>query len=1106
VAMRQDQEKLTLSLYLLGPFRVQHGHSPAPVTLRRKTRDLLAYLAATGQTHERQALAELFCQDTAEPQRALRSVLSRIRRRVGRAALLSEGNTVRFNRMAAWVDCLALAQTLESNPASQSVDTLAAAVGLYQGEFLADAGPGASAEFELWLLNERARYRRLYQRGLSTLVRRLIEQGDLQGAIHYGQALVQNDPLLEEAHAQLIWLYGRSGQREAALAQYEQCRVLLQRELAVEPAPELRALRDEIVAGLFHRPYLQPVVAAELMALRPAAGDFVGRDAEMARMHRVWASLPPGRSLVVILAAAAGMGKTRLAQEFARTIPEADFLQGDCYESVRALAYAPWLELLEARLARLSTDALEQLSPLTVEYLSRLLPALAQRLKRSRPALLPVTGGELSRLFAAVSEFLLELPQTRPLLIFLDNLQWADEASLQLFHYLVRRSPPGKVLFIGAFRPEESGEIPALEVLVSDLQHRSPIRLPLSPLAPEAIAQLAGRLWPALPPAERPQAGVLLFRATGGNPLFVTEVLREVAHLRSAPATLPVPPGVNELVQRRLNRLPGSGRQVIEALAVVAAPVTPAQAQQASGRSEEETILGLDLALRQGLLQPQREPASVRYDFCHDLIRQAVTGQISLVRRQLLHRRAAVLLEQAGSPAATLAYHWQMAGDSQQEGHYRALAGEQAAAMYANEEAARYLTRALALLTAPARRAHVMRRLGEVLLLLGRYQEARDLYERALALAGTVAERSTQARCRVALGRLARLKGDYAGAMSWLEQARRDYQALDDLPGMADTLWGLGAVYWSQLDYERALACFQEQLAIGRQLNDRQLIGKAVGSMAVAYAEQGDYAPALACYNERLQIDLALGDRLSLAKTTGNMGIVYTGLGHYSQALACYHFLLKVTVELGDRPNAAVAVGNMIGAYTEQGDYALAERLSRQAIALGRALDVPLYLCEFLYNTAELMARQERNAAAIALCDEAAAMATAIGRSDIQLPANLLSTRLRLADGEIDRTTAVATLKSWLDAWPEDQQQAAVLYELCRLDANAADLRRQAAGLYKKLYTRTPNITYRRRYQELAGETVPPPPAVSSPPEFVSRDATNLQALLEQVDRLLSEV
>jgi DNA-binding SARP family transcriptional activator len=1123
------QTATSLVLHLLGPFQVFHNKLEAQLVLRRQTRALVAYLAATGQPQPRQALVDMFCEDTADPPRAFRSLLSRTRQRLGVKALLTGEHTVQFNPAAGWVDCLEFARVLQADLVSLSLATLTSTIDLYRGDFLANVSLDGAPEFELWLLNERTSYQQLYERGLGELVTKLIAQGENEMAIVRAQALVQSNPLLEEAHGRLMGLYARSGQREAALAQYEQYRRLLERELAVEPSPELRALRQAIAVGQLAS--TQPVQTAAIELLSPVqiTGHFVGRAAEMAQLQQAWQAAGarrapasgPSHPLVVLLDAEAGMGKSRLIYEFAAATPQAEFLVGECYESTRALPFAPWLEVLETQLQALDDLALQQLSDFAGDYLARLMPASVRRLRRSKPAAPrrpegprpplgpPIIAGDLNRLFTAISEFLLELTIPRPLLLFMDNLQWADEASIQLFHFLARRSAQGKVLLIGAWRTEEGADAPALQTLVSDLQRRPLFHLHVSPLRLPAIYELTAKLWPGLPVGYRPYVCDLLAKATGGNPLFVTEILRELAQTTTVPSALPVPRSVHELIQRRLNLLPESSRQVIEALAVFDAPATPAQVQQISGRSEGEVITAIDLALRRAFLQPQTETGTAHYGFSHDLVREAVVSQLSHIRRQLLHRRAALTLERAGAKAAKLVHHWKMAGDTEQEGRYAVLAGEEAAVIYANEEAVRYLERALQLIAEPERRTSILCRLGEVWQLLGRQQEAHVVYQQGLALAGTEAHiwgRRAQARCQVALGRLARLRGDYTEAVTWLEKARTIYAALDDQHGLAQALGGLGAIYWSQLDYSRALLCFQQQLDIARRLGDRRGIGGALGSMGVVYTEQGDYAAALACYAQRLQIDQELDDRLNLSKTIGNMGIVYAEQGERLHALACYHSLLRTMLALGDRQNVCVAVGNMIDVYAAEGQYGLAERLAQQAITLGQALNIPLYLCEYLHTSAELLARQGRYAEACPLNAAAIDMAAQIGRTDIQLPAHLLSIRLHMAVDEITLDEAAQTLEALLNAWREDQQQAAILFELWRLDNRRTDYRQRAVELYARLYATTPKIVYRQRHEELAGEALPAPPLLPVPPAVVVDSSFDLETLLAQVDHFIVDL
>jgi predicted ATPase len=293
----------------------------------------------------------------------------------------------------------------------------------------------------------------------------------------------------------------------------------------------------------------------------------------------------------------------------------------------------------------------------------RLLPGLARRSGKSLPLPPPVTGGELEQLFAAIIEFLrltteggrtgAQIPNAH--LIFIDDLQWADETSLRLFHFIARRTPHARFLLVGAFRYEEIDHTSALQLLLQDLQRDSLHYLQLASLTPDAIHTLTAGMWPKLPEGYRPHVTTLLSQATGGNPLFVTEVLRELAYSPQLPVELPIPESVQNLIRRRLRHLPESCRQVVEAMAVLHGPATPAEAHQVSGRSEEETTTAIELCLRRDLLRSQLEVGRIYYDFKHDLIRQAVLSQLSHVRQGVLHRRAATALAQAATRMAPAA-------------------------------------------------------------------------------------------------------------------------------------------------------------------------------------------------------------------------------------------------------------------------------------------------------------------------------------------------------------------------------------------------------------------------------------------------------------------
>src|SRR5262245_8447554 len=288
----------SISLCLLGSFELRAGDRDINPALDRKTRAILAYLAATSHPHTRQSLYSLFCQEALDPAGTLRWHLSRIRRQLSPAIITVTKETVQFDRQAAWVDCDIFQAALDRHPISAGPEELGSALDLYRGEFLEGTALSDAPEVELWLLGERARFRQLYEHGLVEIVERLIAADRYALAIQRAQQLVQSNPLLEEAHARLAWLYAQTGQRAAAIQQFERCRDLLRNELAVEPAPEFARLHEQIL----HRQLR--IENAELRRQDTSASraqfsifnsqisiptePFVGRDAELDQLHQAW--------------------------------------------------------------------------------------------------------------------------------------------------------------------------------------------------------------------------------------------------------------------------------------------------------------------------------------------------------------------------------------------------------------------------------------------------------------------------------------------------------------------------------------------------------------------------------------------------------------------------------------------------------------------------------------------------------------------------------------------------------------------------------------------------------------------------------------------------
>ncbi|MGI8549880.1 MAG: ATP-binding protein, partial [Dehalococcoidia bacterium] len=484
----------------------------------------------------------------------------------------------------------------------------------------------------------------------------------------------------------------------------------------------------------------------------------VGRESERAllqeRLKAAWA----GQGSLVLLAGEPGIGKTRLAEELAGEARQqgVTVLWGRCWEGEGAPPFYPWLQVLRSYCERQSPLTLHaELGPGAAD-LAQLLPELRERLLDLPP--LPQLEPESARfrLFEAVSRFLRNASQAQPLVVFLDDLHWADKASLLLLQLLTRDLGEERLLVIGTYRDTDlDRRHPLAEVLPSLRRAPRFERILLHGLSREEVERLlvsrvghgpvaTGRAKPASPlPYQGPGLAEALWRETEGNPFFIGEVLRhltETGRLRQTDgrwsvasgsiAELGIPEGVREVIGRRLSRLSDETNRLLTLAAVIGREFDAATLERVAvvdadavdtALEEAETARVIDVLGKGG-----------RYEFAHALVRETLYGELPSRRRVRLHRQVGEALEQQyarslDSHLSELAYHFLEGaaggGDIEQAIDYARRAAEHALAQYAYEAAVGQYEAALALLD-ETEAADTVLRCDLLLLLAGALNEA----------------------------------------------------------------------------------------------------------------------------------------------------------------------------------------------------------------------------------------------------------------------------------------------------------------------------------------------------------------------------------------------
>jgi tetratricopeptide (TPR) repeat protein len=521
------------------------------------------------------------------------------------------------------------------------------------------------------------------------------------------------------------------------------------------------------------------------------------------------ASSRHGGTIVVL--GEAGVGKTRLAEELVRDMLRRGgrVLTGHAYETERTLPFAPWVGVLRAGLRLYDEEMEPRPNPVWQGELAKLLPELGE------PRSAAVAGNPI-RVFEAVTHFLRDLASSRPLLLVLENLQWADETSLRLFTFLVRRIDAWPLLMVGIVRKEELGESTVLRRLLQESDARSSVRqLTIGALSRADTAALVRAL--AGPDIDAPAATRLVNQVwlmSEGNPFMVVESMRalETGEIAPVHGRLPLPQRVREVISGRLERLSPRARQIIAAAATVGREFDFALLEHAAPLTESQTTAGVEELVRKGVIHGIGD----RFDFTHDTIREVALTQITSHRRKALHRRVATAMERLHADdiehhTAALANHFSEGEVWEKAVEYLSRAATQAGARSANWEAVVLFDRALDA--------------------LGHLPKVQGTLEHGIDL-------------RIALEHSLLLVGEPARALEHLLEAERVAEALGDQ-------WRLGWVsnYLSEYfrtvsEHDRALAVGQRALEIGTALGDVTLQVETRLRLGQVHHACGDYREA----------------------------------------------------------------------------------------------------------------------------------------------------------------------------------------------------------------------------------------------------------------------
>ena len=953
-----------LQLRFLGDFEVLRDGKPLPLPPSKKTRALLAYLCLQPRRFRREHLCELLWDIPDDPRGSLRWSLSKLRRLLDdrkQQRIVADRSTVGIEAADLVIDIRELHSLIGADISAASTEELESAAERFRGNFLEGLEFSNFHDFHTWCVAEREQALRDRAALLTELVRRLSDEPER--ALPHARGLVGLFPYEEGYRATLIRLLHSARQPAEAEEQYRLGLRML-KEVGIESSGALLAARR---APRIDRPPRReaPVPLPAVAPVQPDGRRLIGRDAEVGLVTETFEKgVARSRAGLMILTGAPGFGKTRLMDHLRDLSRDRDafVLSASAFESDAIRPFALWL------------DALRAAGDPQVESVFH-------------------AEGDISRdrIFAGLNEIVANASRKHPVVLIFDDIHWCDESSAAALHYILRTNRDRPVLGVAAAREGELRDNAAMQLALRGLRRDNMLtEVALKPLALDDTETLISDL---VPEADARR----LARESGGNPLLAVELAR--AEVRGDDSG-----SLADLVRDWLARFGVEGGEVLRWAAVLSPCIEIDGLVKLTGLDANAIAAVLEGAERHGMLQATE--GGLR--FTHELIARGIYNDISPLRRRVMHRRIAELLEAAMghdlSRAANLAHHATQSEDAGLAARALVSAGRLCLRFFANDDALALARKGLQLIAALPEAERICREieLHDVLLAAGPLEDREAAAQQYAAMAERALDLGETAHASLGYHMASTVRweqGRWGAAREQTLQAERAVRGGDEesrIVGIAETAKCLAMI---ERDLSEADAMLMEASALAKRRGFSHPAIAAGRGMLSFHENRLDEADDL--FREARTLCKSLGDRVNEYLANEYLIMLDLQRGRLLQARERCNELLMLGGKLregSEEPFARAMLGLC--------NYAIDDDRDGMDAALVdlRAADAKHRLAYILTRAAVLDCEQGRIDSAVDRATEALEYATLLERATEMLIANAVLSHASDARG--DRKTA----------------------------------------------------------------------------------------------------
>jgi serine/threonine protein kinase/tetratricopeptide (TPR) repeat protein len=706
------------------------------------------------------------------------------------------------------------------------------------------------------------------------------------------------------------------------------------------------------------------------------SGELVARETEETQVGQLLKEAVSLGGRVALLAGEQGVGKSF----FLRHLRIRSQLEGILYVDSNCLenqtkAYQPLIEILH------------KMKP----YLEGCDPSLKEKFSQSLRLIFEKPQNQItsfheqqSLIHQEIIESLIQFSQIFPMVLVVDNLQWADCQTMRFLLNLGQNIEKSKIFLGCAFRPEEIREKTPLKEWIDGSKEKSWCEyIKLDRFDYQKTVMF---IRSKLKREKFPEAFFsYMHQSSSGNPFFLTEVLKyllekQIVFLKDCIWEVDsekleqtsVPDSIEAVLLKNLERYDQRIPDFLNVVAVIGKKFDSQLVEKLNLLPEKDLFQILFLLTKDQIFLQKESPFRGRpyYEFANQSLQNLLYQRWDEAKRTFWHKKVGELLEELNpkedeEAVFEIAHHYLEGGELDKAYQYALLSAERMEQRFANPEVLRYLENAIKVASkfsdrqkAVEKQVMALMKKADFCKRMGELNQAVEDYKSILELLKGFSDLKMLAETYNDLGETYRLKHDYKSGISSLKKAMKIHQKLDDPLELANTLSYMGLLYWTDSQYQKALSSFKQALEIDKRLGRKNYIASTLNNMGIVHLSLHQYTSALQYLQDSLSIYQELDNKEWIARCLNNIGLTYFWLGEFDKAITHFGESLELNEQIKNKKEIALNLENLGEVYQKIGDFANALKYNERGLALAQNIDLALRVGYILKNMGMLYFEQ----------------------------------------------------------------------------------------------------------------------------------------------------